>query len=152
MMSDKPYEFNIRVTGVLIENDCILLVRQKVSDTRHWSLPGGRAEADESLETAIIREMREETGLSTKCIRLLYLCEKTKATPPLLHITFELARVGGELAMPDNALDSNPISDIRFVPIADLPKYGFSQKFAELAGRGFPGAGGYAGDKGNIGL
>ena len=36
--SDK-YNFNIRVTGILIEEDKILLVKQKVSEKRNWSFP-----------------------------------------------------------------------------------------------------------------
>ncbi len=40
--------FQIRVTGILLEENQILLVRQKVSRTRGWSLPGGRAEAGET--------------------------------------------------------------------------------------------------------
>lgn len=32
--------FKIRPTGILIEDDKILIVRQKVNDARSWSLPG----------------------------------------------------------------------------------------------------------------
>ena len=52
--------FQIRVTGVLIEDGKILLVKQRVSDERYWSLPGGRLEHSETIENALIREMGEE--------------------------------------------------------------------------------------------
>lgn len=51
----------VRVTGILIEDEKVLLVKQKVAN-RNWSLPGGRVENGETLEEAMIREMREETG------------------------------------------------------------------------------------------
>jgi len=31
----------IRVTGILIEDERILIVKQRVNDKRKWSLPGG---------------------------------------------------------------------------------------------------------------
>ena len=34
----------VRVTGILIEDERILLVKQSVSAERGWSLPGGRVE------------------------------------------------------------------------------------------------------------
>ncbi|MCL2171218.1 MAG: NUDIX hydrolase [Defluviitaleaceae bacterium] len=150
MQSD--YTYNIRVTGVLVENGELLLVRQKYNNTREWSLPGGRAENGESLEDAIIREMQEETGLLTQCVKLLYLCEIPDAQPSLIHISFLMKRIGGEIVFPDNTRDANNISCVRFVPIADLAKYGFSEKFARLVAEGFPGAGSYMGAKANIGL
>lgn len=35
----------VRVTGILIEKENLLIVKQKVSD-RNWSLPGGRVEGE----------------------------------------------------------------------------------------------------------
>lgn len=37
-MTEQNTLFQIRVTGILIENDKILLVKQKVSSMRTWSL------------------------------------------------------------------------------------------------------------------
>jgi 8-oxo-dGTP diphosphatase len=36
-----------------------------------WSIPGGRIEPGESDEQAVVREVREETGLEVTCGRLL---------------------------------------------------------------------------------
>lgn len=115
-------------------------------------MPGGRAEAGELLEEAVVRELLEETGLIVKMKRLLYICDKPDCGPPIIHVTFLLERTGGEIRLPANEYDANPIGDVRMVPIAELEAYGFSRRFRELAAGGFPGAGNYMGLKENIGL
>lgn len=148
---DKTF-FQIRATGVLIEDDKILLVRQNVSKARNWSLPGGRLEAGELLEEAVIREVFEETGLAVKINKLLYLCDKPDSNPPIIHVTFLLDRVGGEITLPTNEFDENPISNVKLVHIADLELYGFSKQFKQLVIDGFKNTGNYMGLKSNIGL
>ncbi|KAA0779481.1 MULTISPECIES: NUDIX hydrolase [Bacillus cereus group] len=141
----------VRVTGILIEDEQVLLVKQKVAN-RNWSLPGGRVENGETLEEAMIREMREETGLEVKIKKLLYVCDKPDASPSLLHITFLLERIEGEITLPSNEFDHNPIQDVQMVPIKDLSQYGFSETFITLISEGFASAGSYQGLKQNIGL
>ena len=141
-----------RVTGILIEDGKILLVRQVVSSERGWSLPGGRVEAGETLEEGLLRELQEETSLKTKIAKLLYLCEKPEDDPPILHITFLLERVSGDIRLPSNEFDRNPISDVKMVPIDDLTSYGFSETFMNIVKNEFPDAGSYKGHKRNIGL
>lgn len=142
----------VRVTGIVVEDDRILLVKQRVSADRAWSLPGGRVEQGETLEAAIVRELEEETGLTTEVVKLLYVCDKPDVSPSLLHITFLLWRIGGELRLPSNEFDANPIADVAMVPIEELEAYGFSAKFTSLVRDGFPEAGSYQGLKNNIGL
>lgn len=146
------YDFIIRVTGILIENNEILIVKQKLSDSRNWSLPGGKLEVGETLEQGLVREMREETGLAVDVVRLIYLCDAAASSNKVLHITFLLKRTGGSITLPTNEFDENPIHDVRFVPIDRLTDYGFSEKFMLLAEKGFPNSGSYMGDKRNIGL
>lgn len=141
----------VRVTGILIESEKVLLVKQKVAN-RDWSLPGGRVENGETLEEAMIREMKEETGLDVKVKNLLYVCDKPDALPSLLHITFLLERMEGEITLPSNEFDHNPIQDVQMVRIEELRSYGFSEKFTKLASEKFLNAGSYQGLKQNIGL
>lgn len=146
------YIFNIRVTGILVENNELLIVKQKLSDSRSWSLPGGRLERGETLEQGLKREFKEETGLDIEIIRFLYICDVGSSSNTILHISFLVRRTGGEITLPTNEFDENPIHDVRFAAIEKLTEYGFSEQFAERVRQGFPQSGNYMGDKSNIGL
>lgn len=96
--------------------------------------------------------MEEETGLATKVAKLLYVAQIPASDPPIIHISMLMEKVGGKLRLPTNEHDANPISDVRFVPIATLTEFGFSETFQQLAASGFPNAGSYVGSKHNLGL
>jgi ADP-ribose pyrophosphatase YjhB (NUDIX family) len=138
------------VTGILIEDDQILLLNQDTDGPRTWSLPGGKVEDGETLAEALVREMREETGVDVEVGRLLYLCDHVVAH--VVHVTFEVARVGGRVGAVQAGKDTRPIRGVEFVKLADLVGLGFSERFVRLCRTGFPGAGSYMGAKTNIGL
>lgn len=59
------------VCGCAIENNKILFLQRKDENKKihlKWELPGGKVEFGEKPEVAILREYKEETGLSIKII------------------------------------------------------------------------------------
>ena len=144
------HNHTVRVTGVLLHADKILLVQQQ-TESRAWSLPGGKLEPGETLEEGLIREMQEETGLDVRLIKQLYVCDKPEDC--IVHITF-LLEVDSldQLRMPTNEFETTPITDMAWVAPVDLPEYGFSDQWARNVSLGFPDAPRYAGHKANVGL
>lgn len=49
----------------------ILCVREKRNNYRPWKMPGGLAELGEDLDTAVIREVYEETGIKCRFLSVL---------------------------------------------------------------------------------
>jgi 8-oxo-dGTP pyrophosphatase MutT (NUDIX family) len=58
------------VSAVIFDRRRRLLLQQR-SDGGQWGLPGGSVEIGESLATAIVREVLEETGLTVEPRRLI---------------------------------------------------------------------------------
>src|ERR1019366_2079572 len=89
-LTDEPYEKIIRVfasesgyqtpkvdvRAVLFRGeDDILLVKEKI-DRGKWTLPGGWADVGYTPFEVAVKEVREETGLRVRALRLLALYDK----------------------------------------------------------------------------
>jgi len=143
----------VRVTGVLIEGDQILLVEQDVTKSRHWSHPGGALEFGETIEQCLVREMKEEIGLDVSVNGLIYVCDRIQNDSHVVHITFLVSKKGGKLGTGDGPeFAKGKIKSVKMVPVCDLSEHGFSTTYCNLVESGFPDRGAYKGNIANIGL
>jgi ADP-ribose pyrophosphatase YjhB (NUDIX family) len=101
------------VAAVIFDGDRVLLQRR--DDTRRWGLPGGGVEPGESVSLAVIREVREETGLDVEPLRLIGVYSDpahhqvmTYPDGNVIHyisIVFECAVRGGTLTLSEESLE-----------------------------------------------
>jgi 8-oxo-dGTP diphosphatase len=64
-----PLRATVCVSGAIFRGDRVLLLHRADHDPvfpGYWDMPGGCAEEGESLEEALRREIREETGFSAR--------------------------------------------------------------------------------------
>ena len=65
--------FNFRTVAVILHQNQVLIHRAEKDS--FWTLPGGRVEFGEPASAALVRELREELGVSIKVERLIWLVE-----------------------------------------------------------------------------
>ncbi|MBV4477619.1 NUDIX hydrolase [Pseudomonas botevensis] len=98
----------IRATIVCEQNHQVLLVRKP---KKPWNLPGGRLKSGETCAAAAVRELNEETGLSSDS--LLYLMEWTSEGTK--HHVFEVS-----VSNVDDAAPRNEICDCLWQPLDSI--------------------------------
>ena len=77
-------------SGVIVRNGKVLLGNRVYSDANMWVGPGGRCDDGESPEEAVLREVREEVGVTDARI-VRKLGEKDGAAGKDRVIVFEIA-------------------------------------------------------------
>ena len=106
----------VGVGGVLIREGRALVNRAVYRE--RFTVPSGYVEAGESLETALLREFEEETGVKARIGRLLLVRHKVvRAEESDVYFAFAVEHLAGEpSARPPE------IAEVREVPLAEVPR------------------------------
>ena len=65
----------IRVAGILIEDNKILLIQHHKNNKKYWLIPGGGNDWGETTKEALIREYKEETNMDIEVDGFLFFSE-----------------------------------------------------------------------------
>ena len=107
----------IPCVGAVIRDDAgrmLLILRGHDPGKGLWSIPGGRIEPGETPEQAVVREVREETGLDVSCGPLLGTAELPGLDGVIVDIRDYrafLAPASAKATAGDDATDVRWVSD-----------------------------------------
>jgi mutator protein MutT len=128
----------VSVGAVAIDGDRVLLVKRGHEPLKGaWSLPGGVVEIGETLEAALVREVREETcvdvevGSVVEVLDRISRDETGRVEYHYVIVDYLCRPVGGTLACASDA------EDARWVSREDLVSYGLTTKTASVIARAF---------------
>ncbi len=77
MQREYPSSPLVGVGAVVVHEGRVLLVQRGTEPAKgQWSIPGGLIDVGESLREAVIREVREETGLIVEPVELIELLDR----------------------------------------------------------------------------
>lgn len=79
----------VDVRAAVFQNDRLLLVREREDGC--WTLPGGWADIGDSPSSAVVREVKEESGYDVKASKLLALLDRNlHGHPPIPYHAYKL--------------------------------------------------------------
>ncbi len=110
------------VDGVIISSGKIVLIQRKKEPFKgQYALPGGFVEYGETVENAIVREVKEETGLETEIVDLIGVFSAPDRDPRrhTLSIAYSLRITSGTLCSGDDAASAD------YYPLDNLPPLAF---------------------------
>ena len=124
-----PSQPVVGVGAAILDGDRVLLVKRGHAPLKgHWSLPGGTVELGETLENALAREVREETGLEITIGPVVEVFDRIDRSPDgriayhFVIVDFACTTTGGHLAHASDA------EDARWVQVSDLGFYNVTEK------------------------
>jgi 8-oxo-dGTP diphosphatase len=85
---------------ILCEDDSIVLIKRKYDPYKgSWALPGGFVEWGETVESAVVREVKEETGLEVDIIELVGVYSDPERDPRghTVTVCYLMRKIGGNL-------------------------------------------------------
>jgi 8-oxo-dGTP diphosphatase len=138
MSREYPDNPLVGVGAVIVQDSRVLLIRRGQPPLMgEWSLPGGLLECGETLREAVVREAREETGLTVETGEMLGVYERViraedgRARYHYVLIDFLCRTDGGDLQAGSDA------TEVRWFRPEDLDALNLPRDTREVIGKGF---------------
>jgi 8-oxo-dGTP diphosphatase len=113
------YDRHVSVDGMILKNDQVLMIlRNAGEETGKWALIGGYVEWNETVEEAILREVKEEVGITVNVKKLFGVYSDPKRSPngeQTITIVFIL-----ETENEDFKLQYEEVKKVQWFPLSHL--------------------------------
>ena len=126
----------VGVGAIIVQNGKILIVRRSSEPGKgKWSVPGGLVELGETVEQAVVREVREECGLDVEVDRLIDVVDSMtfdrngRLKYHFIILDFFVKIKGGKLRPGDDAKEA------LWVPLEEVENYDLTKTFKEFLKR-----------------
>lgn len=121
----------VAVGAVVVHDGRLLLVqRRNDPEAGRWSVPGGRVRGGEPLWEAVVREVREETGLEVAVDRFLGWVERIGSAHHFVILDFAATALEGHAGTRPVAGDD--ATDARWVALEDVAEHDLVEGLAEF--------------------
>ncbi len=110
----------VALKGIIINNGKILIIKRNKSEINGdiWETPGGKIEFGETLEEALLREIKEEVGLDVMVDKMLYATTfMSNPNRQLVILTYLCRSEGDEIKL------SNEHTEYKWVAMDEARKY-----------------------------
>ncbi|MDH7552487.1 MAG: NUDIX hydrolase [Spirochaetota bacterium] len=111
-------KIRIRVAGLVVEENKILLIAHKKGNEIYWLLPGGGVEYQESLDEALKREFFEELGLTVEVGDIALIADSIEPNGKrhIVNIAFWCYLNNKSIRLGDEKI----LYDFSFKPVSEL--------------------------------
>jgi 8-oxo-dGTP diphosphatase len=122
-MEEKKFALAVRIILFNPEGQVLLIKRSKHSKTNSgkWELPGGKIDPGESFDTALNREIMEETGLLVEILHAAGTAEQHVAGWHVIHLILTGSIQSGSVRISDEheAFKWVGIDEMKTLELAD---------------------------------
>lgn len=99
----------MRATAVIIKDSLILLIHRFRNGVEFFVLPGGGVEEGESIEEAVIREVKEETNFDAKTNKKLWEFLNDHNGNKKMHYFYLITDFSGDMQLGgEEAIENSP--------------------------------------------
>jgi len=109
----------LAVDGIILEKGKVLLIRRNhYPFIGYWVLPGGHVDYGERVERAMVREIKEEVGITAKIKKLIGVYSDPKRDPRYhtVSVVYLCQKLKGKIKIDYEA------SEFKFFSLNSLPK------------------------------
>ena len=123
----------VPAVGALVFRDgAVLLVKRGAEPNQdRWSLPGGALETGETVEAAVVREIREETGVDVRPLRVLDVRDFIERKDSRVRWHYVLIDVLCEYVRGD-PFPATDAENARLIPLRELGEYDVASTALEV--------------------